>query len=106
MRVPNERVGVNLRAYANAPTPISGSRALIVLRIVDTLWATTSNVKVVVWVAFITKHLAIWYAALNRFAGDVDASWGAWGRLSSLLEASCGVLEPSEGVLEASLVPF
>ena len=49
---------------------------------------------------------AIWYADLNRFAGDVDASWAAWGRLSSLLEASCGVLEPSQGVLEASLVVF
>ena len=47
---------------------------------------------------------AIWYADLNRFAGDVDASWAAWGRLSSLLEASCGVLEPSQGVVEASLV--
>ena len=46
----------NLRADANAPTPISGSRALLVLRIFDpvrvdafgvlkvsTLWATTSN---------------------------------------------------------------
>ena len=48
----------------------------------------------------------IWYADLNRFAGDVGASWGAWGRLSSLLEASSGVLELSEGVLEAALAVF
>ena len=31
---------------------------------------------------------ALWYADSNRCAGGVDASWGAWGRLSNFLEAS------------------
>jgi len=48
-----------------------------------------NNVNLVVQIGFVVNiFAALWYADSNRCAGGVDASWGAWGRLSKFLEAS------------------
>ena len=61
---------------------------------VSTLWATTANY--LSRLPSLQNILeAMWYADLNRFAGDMDVFWGAGGRLSRPLRASWSLLRAS-----------